>query len=109
MQTYFMESIIVLLFALANLALLLSFLASKNGSTILYNFMLVFALFLILALLEGSRFGVFFATLEFLTNKLVPNAIIRFFESMKNSGELPEESLVKIGLLFVAKVFEGQR
>ena len=94
-QALIMDTSFGMCLALINFSLLFSFLASKNASTIIYNFLLVTGLIFSVYVLNGFSMSFYFKLVEYLIEKLIPNAALGYLKNMKESGELAEQALAK--------------
>lgn len=93
-QAYIMESSFGMLMALVNFSLLFSFLASKNASTIVYNFLLVIGIILTIFILNGFSLSFYFKLVEYVIDQVIPNSTLNYFKLIKGT-ELAEQALAR--------------
>ena len=94
-QSFIMDSSFGMLLALINFSLLFSFLASKNASTIVYNFLLVLAVIILIFLFSGLTMSFYFKLIGFILEKLISNATLKQLIKLAQVDELAEQSFAK--------------
>lgn len=94
-QSFIMNSSFGMLLALINFSLLFSFLASKNASTIVYNFLLVLAVIFLIFLFSGLTMSFYFKLIGFIIEKLISNATLKHLIKLAQVEELAEQSFAK--------------
>lgn len=95
LQATVMQTGFGMFLSLLNFSLLFSFLASKNASTIIYNFMILMGLLGSVIVLNGFSMSFYFAGVDFLLEKILPSSTLSFLRTLGNEDDLPEQAFAK--------------
>ena len=95
LQALIMETSFGMFLALINFCLLFSFLASKNASTIIYNFLIAMGLLFSFVILNGFSMSFYFSLVDYFIEKIIPNSTMTYLKHLKDSDDLPEQAFAK--------------